>query len=68
MDRCSNHYIFDLTMEGGGDEKKIDKEPPGLSLPISSGSEEGENGGKNTDDETHFSFSSEKVNNKVRVY
>ena len=62
----SNHYIFDLTMEGGGDgEKKIDREPPGLSLPISSGSEEGENGGRNTDDETS---SSEKVNNKVRVY
>ena len=56
-------------MEGGGDEKKIDNEPGGgLSLPISSGSEEGENGGKNTDDETHFSSSSEKVNNKVRVY
>ena len=57
-------------MEGGGDgEKKIDNEPGGgLSLPISPGSEEGENGGKNTDDETHFSSSSEKVNNKVRVY
>ena len=56
-------------MEGGEDgEKKIDREPLGLSLPISSGSEEGENGGKNTDDETHFSSSSEKVNNKVRVY
>ena len=58
-------------MEGGGDgEKKIDNEPGGgLSLPISSGSEEGENGGKNTDDETtHYSSSSEKVNNKVRVY
>ena len=57
-------------MEGDEDgEKKIDNEAgDGLSLPISSGSEEGENGGKNTDDETHFSSSSEKVNNKVRVY
>ena len=59
-------------MEGGGDgEKKIDNEPGGgLSLPISSGSEEGENGGKNTDNETNYSSSSEKtkVNNKVRVY
>ena len=56
-------------MEGDEDgEKKIDNEPgDGLSLPISSGSEV-ENGGKNTDDETHFSSSSEKVNNKVRVY
>ena len=53
-------------MDGGEDgEKKIDREPPGLSLPISSRSEEGENGGRNTDDETS---SSEKVNNKVRVY
>ena len=58
-------------MEGGGDEeKKIENEPRGgSSLPISSGSE-GENGGKNTDDETNYSSSSEKtkVNNKVRVY
>ena len=54
-------------MEGDEDgEKKIDNEPGGgLSLPISSGSEEGKNGGRNTDDETS---SSEKVNNKVRVY
>ena len=57
-------------MEGGGDEKKIDDEPGGSSLPksLSSGSE-GENGEKNTDDETHFSSSSEKTKvNKVRVY
>ena len=52
-------------MEGDEDgEKKIDNEPGGgLSLPISSGSEEGENGGD--DEETS---SSDKVNNKVRVY
>ena len=50
-------------MEGDEDgEKKIDNEPGGgLSLPISSGSEE--NGGD--DEETS---SSDKVNNKVRVY
>ena len=55
-------------MEGGGDEKKIDDEPGGSSLPksFSSGSE-GENAKKNGDDETHFSSSSEKYKvNKVR--
>ena len=48
-------------MEGGEDgEKKIDNEPGGgLSLPISSGSDGGD------DEETS---SSDKVNNKVRVY
>ena len=48
-------------MEGDEDgEKKIDNEPEdGLSLPISSGSDGGD------DEET---FSSDKVNNKVRVY
>ena len=47
-------------MEGDEDgEKKIDNEPEdGLSLPISSGSDGGD------DEET---FSSDKVNNKVRV-
>ena len=48
-------------MEGDEDgEKKIDNEAgDGLSLPISSGSDGGD------DEET---FSSDKVNNKVRVY